>query len=666
MKANALMPYPRQVDWQAGSLVLTGSQFDVNYLAARSERLESAVERIEKQIWRSAEITSAGQPVTLEIHCGALGCEWPGLGVDESYRLEVSGVRIALQAPCEWGILHGLQTLLQLVTATGTLPSILVEDSPRFPWRGLMIDVARHFFGIEALQRTLDAMAFYKLNVLHLHLTDDQAFRLRSTSFPKLASDLSYSPSELSGLVRYAAERGIRVIPELDMPGHTTSWLAAYPEWGNERTEATRRFGVHHGCLDPTNESVYEAIAVLLGELASIFPDRYVHVGGDEVHPAWWSGSKSIRMAMQARALSDVSALQAYFNARVTGLVNDVGKVAIGWDEVLHPDLDSGVLVQSWRGATARDRALSQGHDCLVSAGYYLDLFFPADVHYRFDPEAQEDALIELEDELTVDPRFEHVAAGMRWADHWRDKGSSSVSPRGSVIGGEACLWSELVDESVLDVRLWSRMPALAERFWSPVDLCDASNMYQRLISSLELLGAGGIVDVFGSSAAFLQQAGVTDAWMPLVSLLEPLKWYGRLLGEQALAARLSGTQMPQSRPYDADTPLDRIVDGLFPESFVVRGVATLCERIASGDEVAMKELGDLARSWRQLCAQQDCPEELASLADSLADTAALVLDRLQGNKIDEAVLQRVGRAHGEYLLAIVPVLSRWLTGSKQ
>ncbi|MCZ6640004.1 MAG: hypothetical protein O7F71_00385, partial [Gammaproteobacteria bacterium] len=136
MMTNGLLPYPRQVGWQTGSLVLSGGQFVVNYLAARSERLESAVDRIEKQIWRCATTISDGQPVTLEIHCGELGCEWPSLGADESYRLEVCDARVALQAPCEWGILHGLNTLLQLVTATGTLPSILLEDTPRFPWRG--------------------------------------------------------------------------------------------------------------------------------------------------------------------------------------------------------------------------------------------------------------------------------------------------------------------------------------------------------------------------------------------------------------------------------------------------------------------------------------------------------------------------------------------------
>lgn len=660
MQANGLLPYPGQVDWQAGSLTLTGGSFAVNYLAICNERLESAVDRIEKQIWRRAA-TFDGQPVTLEIHCAEPGSEWPSLGVDESYRLEVTDARIDLQAPCEWGVLHGLNTLLQLVTPAGTLPTISVLDTPRFPWRGLMIDVARHFIGIVALQRTLDAMAFYKLNVLHLHLSDDQAFRLRSKAFPRLASDSSYSPAELADLVRYAAARGIRVIPELDMPGHTTSWLAAYPEWGNERTEATRRYGVHRGCLDPTNESVYEAITLLLGELDEIFPDRYLHIGGDEVHPAWWSNSKSIEAFMQERGLKDVAALQTHFNGRVTALVNDLGKVPVGWDEVLHPDLDRGVLVQSWRGATARDRALQQGHDCLVSAGYYLDLCYPADVHYRFDPEADEAALIELEDELTADPRFAHVAAGMRWTDQWRQQGSPSELPRGSVIGGEACLWSELVDESVLDTRLWSRMPALAERFWSRADQRDTHDMYQRLVASLESLAASGLVDVFDSSAALLARAGVTDAWMPLASLLEPVKWYGRLLGEEALTARLSGTEMPQSRPYDAGTPLDRIVDGLLPESFAARAVAALCERITGGDEAAMSELGDLARSWGILCAEPDCPEELASLADSLADTAGLVLDRLQGKTIDESLLQRAGRVHGEYLLAIVPALSRWL-----
>ncbi|MCZ6618019.1 MAG: family 20 glycosylhydrolase [Gammaproteobacteria bacterium] len=666
MTEQGLLPYPSQVEWHTGSLALSRGLFVVNYLAARSERLESAVERITGQVRRRATAMNDGQPVTLEIDCGEPGQEWPSLGEDESYRLEVTDELVNLRAATEWGVLHGLNTLAQLVTPTGNLPTVLVEDTPRFPWRGLMIDVARHFIGIGVLRRTLDVMACYKLNVLHLHLTDDQAFRLRSRTFPRLASEPSYTSAELAGLVGYAAARGIRVIPELDMPGHSTSWLAAYPEWGNERTEATRRYGVHPGCLDPTSETVYEAIAALLGELDEIFPDRYVHIGGDEVHPAWWSGSESIRAFMRANGLADVVALQAHFNARVTGLVNDLGKVAVGWDEILHPDLTGGVLVQSWRGATARDRVLRQGHDCLVSAGYYLDLCFPADVHYRFDPEADEKALIELEDALTVDPRFEHVGAGMRWTDHWRQKGSSGGSSRGSVIGGEACLWSELVDESVLDARLWSRLPVVAERFWSPAAQRDIEDLYRRFTASLESLRASGLVDVFESSRALLARAGVTDVWMPLVSLLEPVKWYGRLLGEKVLSERLRGTEMPQSRPYDADTPLDRIVDGLLPESFIAREVNELSERVADGDEEAMSVLGDLARSWMLLSARPDCPEELAPLAESLAEVAGIVLDVLQGKTIDESVLQRAGRPHGEYLLAIVPGLSRWLTAPDQ
>ena len=238
------------------------------------------------------------------------------------------------------------------------------------------------------------------------------------------------------------------------------------------------------------------------------------------------------------------------------------------------------------------------------------------------------------------------------------------MSPRGSVIGGEACLWSELVDESVLDVRLWSRLPAVAERFWSPAALRDTRDLYRRLTASLESLGASGLVDVFESSRALLTRAGVTDAWMPLVSLLEPVKWYGRLLGTEALAARISGTEMPQSRPYDADTPLDRIVDGLLPESSAAREVEALSRRVASGDEVAMSILGELARSWGVLCTESGCPEELVSLVKSLAEVADLVGEKLLGKTIDESVLRRAGQPHGEYLLAVVPALSHWLRES--
>ena len=285
----------------------------------------------------------------------------PTLGDDESYRLEIApgGVTVAAERIC--GAQHALTTMAQLATDSGSLPVGRIEDKPRFPWRGLMLDVARRFMSLAALLKVIDAMAFYKLNVLHLHLCDDQGFRVQSAAYPRLASKASYSRSQLRELVGRAAERGIRVVPELDMPGHVTSWLAAYPDWGPRRPKesgsdrhtnrqqvsaniaetaltvaASKRFGPHPAVLNVADEAVYQVIDNLFGELAEIFPDPYLHIGGDEVLPAWWLESDEVAAFMQRHELGDAVALQAHFNARVAALAAGHGKRLIGWDEVLN------------------------------------------------------------------------------------------------------------------------------------------------------------------------------------------------------------------------------------------------------------------------------------------------------------------------------------------
>jgi hexosaminidase len=566
-----------------------------------------------------------------------------------------------------------LTTLLHLLADGGAVPAMQIDDGPRFSWRGLLIDVARHFIPVSALTRTLDAMALFKLNVLHLHLTDDQGFRFPSRAFPRLAQAPAYTKEELGLLVTYAGQRGIRVLPELDVPGHTCSWLQAYPEWGSGNPQPTRRFGVHRECLDPSNPTIFPVIQTLLGELAEVFPDEFVHIGGDEVHPEWWTASEQVRQYMGDHGLADVGELHAEFNRRVTAMALDLGKRVIGWDEVLHPRLPAPVVVQSWRGATARDRALDTGHDCVVSANYYLDLCFPADMHYRFDPEAPEAELVRLEDTLGEDPRLAHVAEGMAWTRHWRDAGvaresTEAETPRGSVIGAEACLWSELVDAETLDVRVWTRLPALAERFWSPPAQQDENDLYRRLKVSLELLKISADMDLFAISRRLLRRAGLQAAWDPLAAVLEPVKWYGRLLGEVALAARIAGREMPQSRPYDADTPLDRVVDGLFPESLEAREVARLCERSAAADPAAAPRLRAQAEIWRGLPCSGAGPAELDELARRLQSLGALMIDVMDGRMAPESAVPAAlaaGRPHGEYLLAVADPVGRWLASRK-
>lgn len=562
----------------------------------------------------------------------------PHASMDESYSLKINDDVIELRAASTWGGVRGIATLAQLARCNQLWRGLEIDDSPRFAWRGLLLDVARHFFPIQSLMRVVDGMAALKMNVLHLHLSDDQAFRFPSTAFPKLPSDQHYTADELRDLVRYAADRGVRVLPELDMPGHVTSWLVAYPEWGSEPISSSNRFGVHMACLNPNDEAVLQAVETLLRELTAIFPDEYIHLGGDEVSPVWWQRDPDIAAYMQSQCMSTPD-LQNQFLQNVCGMVSDLGRKAVAWDEVVHERMPDCV-VQNWRGATTRDQALALSKPVLISAPYYLDLNYSADLHYGFDPEASQELWLELEDALQLDPRLLHVAGGIEWTKQWR---AGAVNRHGAprVLGGEACLWTELVDPDVLPTRLWSRLPAVAERLWSPVSCTDVESMYRRLESSWLSLPEDPEV----LARANLVGMGLGEAEVALLSLVEPVKWYGRLLGEQALQARLSGSEMPKARPYQADTPLNRVADFLLPESMAARRLAALSP-FAAAHRVKQLQSGRADRSqdgdW------QPCLSALSQGAD--------VLLGLEQNKISlpqaQERLHALAIPYGEYIAA--------------
>ena len=677
-----LMPWPRRLE-------LSGEWLDPARLrggTGSDRRLMEATERL------NAMLDASGEG-TLDVGFQLAGHQpgVPGPGDDEAFRLDITADGVTVSAHGTWGALHALTTLAQLADATGRLPVGTVEDEPRFSWRGLMLDVVRHFASARALYDILDVMAFYKLNVLHLHLSDDQGFRLPSEAWPKLPSPEHYTRSELRELVQRATDRGIRVVPELDMPGHVTSWLAAYPQWAPPRQGAetggkrpahpgakggsgeaprdirtSRRFGPHEAVLNVADDAVYRAIDALFGELAELFPDSHVHMGGDEVNPTWWLQSPEVGAYMALNELDDARALQAHFNKRVATLAAGHGKRLVGWDEVLDGGAPPGMVVQTWRGATARDRALSAAHACVESSGYYLDLFFPADLHHAWDPAAPLETLLAQEDAMLEDMRFQHVAEGMKWTRQWRktakEPGSSEAVPQlpagGSlqgVLGGEACLWSELVDERALPVRLWSRMPVIAERFWSAEPPQD--HPAPRLEDSLERAAAAGLIDVRGTSRRLLLESGVLESQLDAVELLEPVKWYARLLGGQALEARIEGNEMPASRPYDADTPLNRPVDALLPESFAARRFARLLEGGADC-------LRDECERLLETCEAGGLLPELEAPIGKLAGLLKTVLDALDGGSDRAeagATVAAAATPSGEYVVAATPAVRAWL-----
>ena len=635
------MPLPRRVHPGAGRLTLVDGGW--KWAGTNTPRLARAARRLRDQV---AGVAGAGRGCPVTVSC-EVSEEFPALDDDESYRLAIDPGEARIEAAGEWGVLRAFATLAQLVQADAEgphLPVLKIDDAPRFPWRGLMIDTARHFVRTETLLRTLDAMALFKLNVLHLHLSDDQAFRFASRAFPELAdAKRHYSAAELRALVHEAADRGIRVVPELDVPGHVASWLAVHPEWGlgEAVTRPATRFGPHSCCLDPDNPSAVRAAQALFGELAEVFPDRFVHFGGDEV---------------QLPGGVETGELQAAFNAPVVARLGELGRTPVAWDEAIHPGLPRDVVIQAWRGTAARTRALAAGFDTVHSADHYLDLSYPADLHYLADPEHGQAP------DLVSDPRLAHVRPGLEMLQRfWTSDPATAPAPtdRGRVLGAEACMWTELVTDDLLPLRVWSRMPAIAERFWSEAGVRDVDDMYRRLAAGHALLASSGIVDLDAVTIRGLGRLGLNAADRaelgPLLAALEPVKWYARLLGPAAMAQRTAGdAEDAAARPYDTTTELNRVVDLLPPESLAARRLAR---------ETDIRRLRETAAGWRQ---QRGCVKRLGATVPAIAEldgVSALLRDLADAldRHLDGApahVPDGAFEPRGEYVLAVAAPLA--------
>ena len=272
----------------------------------------------------------SGKIVTLKVKCKTSGDSVNPLYADESYLLRISSNGILLRASGPKGVLHGFETILQLVDNSNgkvVLPTVRIEDAPRYPWRGLMIDVCRHWIPKDVLLRNIDAMAAMKMNVLHWHLTDYQAFRIESKVFPKLqemgSSGHFYTQSDVREVIQYAYDRGIRVVPEFDLPGHSTSWFAGYPELASAPGPYVpdTAYGVLYPVMDPTKELVYDFLDLFFGEMASLFPDPYIHIGGDEVNSKQWDNNRDIQAFIKSHDMKGANDLQAYFNMRLDSIL---------------------------------------------------------------------------------------------------------------------------------------------------------------------------------------------------------------------------------------------------------------------------------------------------------------------------------------------------------
>lgn len=496
-----LMPMPQSVERQDGALPVDG-KLTPTIQGCAAGMVPSAVARFGRDL-----VALAGEPrgqtaLPLAIRCLAHDPSALALGAREGYRLTVGASGITIAADGEAGVLRALATLRQLVVrdAVGpSIPAVNISDAPRFAWRGLMIDTARHFITVPTLKRQIDAMELAKLNVLHLHLSDNEGFRVESRVFPRLASVAShgqfYTQEDIRDLVHYAAERGVRIVPEFDIPGHSMALLTAYPELAVAPIDPRDPLAKPKSALNPASESTYDFLKKLLGEMAELFPDRHFHVGGDEVSDVAWQDSAAVEAFKQKHGLTSKIQVEAWFHDRVRKILTARGKTTIGWDEMADGPLPGDVIVQAWRSSNPLSTATAKGHRVIVSAGFYLNNLQPAEFHYGIDL-LDPMAYSTLSAEMLANVRRNPVTAA-QVSDGLVARAVPPLTPEQEqlVIGGEGALWGEMVNDELMDGRLWPRALALGERFWSAASVRDADDMYARLIPATEQLRSLGLQD---------------------------------------------------------------------------------------------------------------------------------------------------------------------------
>jgi len=647
-KQHTLMPVPAAIQFLEGRLRIDAS-FAVGMNDYTDARLEAGIFRASRRLEGRTgfEFTRApasdSHSATLLIQCKGPGSTVPSIREDESYSLDVSDKQAALKAVTVVGALRGLETFLQLLEGDRQgyfIPSVSIQDKPRFPWRGLLIDVGRHFEPVEVIKRNLDGMAAVKLNVFHWHLTEDQGFRIESNRYAKLhqmgSDGLYYTQDQVREIIAYARDRGIRVLPEFDMPGHATSWLVGYPEFGSAPgpNRIERKNGIFDPAFDPTREELYKFLEGFFTEIAQLFPDEYIHIGGDENEGHQWNNNARIQAFMKMKGIKDNHALQAYFNQRLSGILQKLGKKMIGWDEILHPDLPKDTVIHSWRGPASLAEAAKKGYDGILSSGFYIDLMYPAWQHYKVDPVASDSTL--------------------------------SQSELAHILGGEATMWGEWVSPETIDSRIWPRTAAIAERLWSPRNVTDADDMYRRLASvsiQLEELGLTHEKNV-DMMLRRLTRTKEIGALKTLVSTVEPVKEYHR----------------SQEHPATMLAPLTRLIDAATPDSRTAREFSGLVDGLLSdapGFRQNRDQIKAVLTQWRDVRPALDVtidqspalreaerlPRELSDIGvaglEALSYLAADVSPPAEWRAAKLAMLEQASKPKAEVEFAIIDPIRR-------
>jgi len=535
-----LMPWPQNITLKEGAFAVT-KNFKVNITGAPNSRIFIGATNFLRRLdgrtgtfFNQGFITGLNEfpDAQLQINC-VRGAKIE-LYEDESYLLDVTPNKITINATTDVGALHGLETLLQLLqnnTNSFYFPISKISDFPRFTWRGLMIDGARHFMPVDVIKRNLDGMAAVKMNVFHWHLVDDQGWRIEMKKHKKLiemASDGNYyTQEEIRGVVKYAADRGILVVPEIDVPGHGSAILAAYPEIGSKVVNLNvgsgekgqqfkqvqtytveRNAGIFTPTLDPSNPKTYEILSGIFDEVCPLFPGKFFHIGGDENEGKDWDANPKIQEFKKKHNLATNHELQTYFTMQLVPMLKKHNKELMGWEEIMTKNMSKDAIIHSWKGVNegvpagqSLVNAVKGGYKTVLSNGFYIDLMYDVEDHYKVDPMPKNVALTEDE--------------------------------KAKILGGEATMWSELTTPATLDSRIWPRTAAIAERLWSNENVTDMNSLRKRLNTvsfRLEELG----LQHLKSKEALLRNISnnqKNEALLDLSNICEPLKGYSRNKG---------------------------------------------------------------------------------------------------------------------------------------
>ncbi len=662
-----LMPWPQNVVVNEGNFTLS-KNFKVNISGNPNPRIFGGVTRFLRRLdgrtgifFEQGFISKLNEfpNAELQINCDKNGKI--GLYEDESYSVDIKSNKITINATSDLGALHGLETLLQLLqndSKSFYFPVSQISDFPRFTWRGLMIDAARHFQPVDVIKRNIDALAAMKMNVFHWHLVDDQGWRIETKKHPKLielASDgLYYTQEEIRNIVKYADERGILIVPEIDVPGHGSSILTAYPEIGSKVITLTggtsekniqgtaistygieRNAGIFSPTLDPSNPKTYKILSELFDEVCPLFPGAYFHIGGDENEGKDWDANPKIQEFKKKHNLKTNHELQTYFTMQLAPMLKKHGKQLMGWEEILTKDLSKEAIVHSWRGPNegvapgqSLVDAVKKGYKTVLSNGYYIDLMYPVASHYLNDP---------------------------------MPKGADlTAEEKARILGGEATMWTELTTPETIDSRVWPRTAAIAERLWSAETVTDLASMRKRLENvsfRLEELGLTHIKnkDVILRNITNNQNLESINEFS---NVCEPLKGYTRNKG---------GTE------YQMYSPLTLFADACTPdakESLAFNDAVT--QYLANKTEENKAKVASFFNKWItlnkgliELSANAPLVQPILPLSKKLSDASQellLVLDKkstLQAADLKSLIEQCNTKDHADVELSVYESLKK-------